>query len=104
MPEQIKKQCEEVEKLLAELSDGHNPKRPLTLDETAEGLTACYLNGLYLLDDARLLGNHNRIPRALSLTILALEELAKISDLYEVFLCANLGEDRGANSKHRANR
>ncbi len=85
MPKQIKKQTEDIEKLLARLSSGQNPKRPLSIDETAEGLTACYRNGLGLLEDARLLAANSREPRALSLTILALEELAKIPDLYETY-------------------
>jgi AbiV family abortive infection protein len=86
MTKQIKKRSEDVEKVLSRLSSGRNPKRPLSLDETAEGLTACYLNGASLLDDARLLAAHGRQPRALSLTILALEELAKVPDLGEIFL------------------
>src|SRR5262249_29434807 len=39
-----------------------------------------------LLDDARLLAANGRQPRALSLVILALEELAKIPDLYEQYI------------------
>ncbi|MCD6705759.1 MAG: AbiV family abortive infection protein [Thiobacillus sp.] len=86
MPKQIKKQTEDIEKLLARLSSGQNPKRPLSIDETAEGLTACYLNGLALIEDARLLAANGREPRALSLTILALEELAKIPDLDGLYI------------------
>jgi AbiV family abortive infection protein len=83
MHDQMKKQAERIEKVLARLSSGNNPKRPLSIRETAQGLTACYLNGLALLDDARLLAANGREPRALSLTILALEELAKVPGLYE---------------------
>ena len=86
MTKQIKKRSESIEKVLSRLSNGQNPKRPLSLDETAEGLTACYLNGKSLLDDARLLAAHGRQPRALSLTILALEELAKVPDLDRIFI------------------
>jgi AbiV family abortive infection protein len=86
MDDQIQKQKEHNERVLAGLSSGHNPKRPLSLRETAQGLTACYLNALALLDDARLLVANGREPRALSLTILALEELAKVPDLYEQYV------------------
>ena len=86
MSKQVSKQPEDIEKLLARLSEGQNSKPILSLDETAEGLTACYLNGLSLLDDARLLATHGRIPRALSLTILALEELAKVPDMDEQYV------------------
>jgi AbiV family abortive infection protein len=86
MSKQIKKQTEDIEKLLFRLSSGQNPKRPLSIDETAEGLSACYLNGLSLLEDARLLAANDRIPRALSLTILSMEELAKIPDLAEQYM------------------
>jgi AbiV family abortive infection protein len=85
MDDQIKKQTERIERLLARLSSGHNPKRALSPREAAQGLTACYLNGLALVDDARLLAANGREPRALSLTILAMEELAKVPDLYEQY-------------------
>ncbi len=93
MPKQIKKQTEDTEKLLARLSVGQNPRRPLSIDETAEGLTACYLNGLSLLEDARLLAANHRTPRALALTILAMEELAKIPDLDELYIDPSSRED-----------
>jgi AbiV family abortive infection protein len=96
MMKPIQKQSEEIERLLARLGVGQNPKRPLSIDETAEGLTACYLNALALLDDARLLAANGRIPRALSLTILSLEELAKIPDLFELFLDPNTQTDATA--------
>jgi AbiV family abortive infection protein len=72
--------------LLARLASGQNPKRSLSIRETAQGITACYLNGLALLEDARLLAAHGRVPRALALTILALEELAKVPDLYDQYV------------------
>jgi AbiV family abortive infection protein len=75
-----------TERFLARLSSGQNPKRPVSMRETAQGLTACYLNALALLDDARLLAANRREPRALSLTILALEELAKVVDLYDHYV------------------
>lgn len=96
MTKQIKKQTEDTEKLLARLSGGQNPKRPLSIDETAEGLTSCYLNGLSLLEDARLLAANGRTPRALSLTILALEELAKIPDLDELYIDPSSRNDGSA--------
>ena len=64
MANQIKKQTEDIEKLLARLSAGQNPKRPLSMHETAKGLTASYLNGLaYLMMRAcwrRIAANHAR--------------------------------------------
>jgi AbiV family abortive infection protein len=88
MDEQSKRRTQHFERVLARLSRGHNPKQSLSLREAAQGLTACYVNVLGLLDDARLLAANNRQPRALSLTILALEELAKIPDLYEQYMNA----------------
>lgn len=96
MAKQIKKQTEDIESLLARLSSGQNLKRPLSIDETAEGLTACYRNGLALLEDARLLAANSREPRALSLTILALEELAKIPDLDEMYIDPRSRDDGSA--------
>jgi hypothetical protein len=75
MDEQTQKQTECFEKAIARRISGHNPRRPLSHRETAQGLTACYVNALVLLDDARLLAANDRQPRALSLTILALEDL-----------------------------
>ena len=86
MAKRINKHSEDIDKLLARLGGGQNPKKLLSVDETAEGLTDCYVNGLTLLDDARLLAANDREPRALSLTILALEELAKVPDLDELYL------------------
>jgi len=96
MAAQIKKQTEDIEKVLARLGSGHNPKRPLTVHETARGLTACYLNALALLEDARLLAANGREPRALSLTILALEELAKVPDLYDHYVNPETRNDSNA--------
>lgn len=75
-----------MKEILARLSGGRNPKRPLTIDDAAEGLTACYLNGINLLEDARLLAANAREPRALAIVILALEELGKVPDLDDVIL------------------
>ena len=75
-----------LERVLARLASGGNPKRILQNYEVAEGLAACFANASSLLEDAFLLASHNRFPRALSLTILALEELAKIPDLDKQYL------------------
>lgn len=99
MTKQIKKDIDYIEKLLARLSSGQNSKRVLSIDEVAEGLTACYLNGLSLLEDARLLAANGREPRALSLTILALEELAKIPDLDGLYIDPTSRTDNNAWSE-----
>lgn len=74
------------EQVLARIASGGNPKRILKSDEVAEGLTACFINAQNLLEDAFLLASNNRFPRALSLTILALEEIAKIPDLDKQYI------------------
>jgi AbiV family abortive infection protein len=86
--------AKELEKILAYLASGQNSKKALTLGEASEGASACYKNARGLLFDARLLAQNGRTPRALSLTILALEELAKIPDMDHVFLMSSTGEDK----------
>lgn len=56
---------------------------PLTLDGVADGITTTYRNARHLLDDARLLAEHERVARATALTVLALEELSKIPDFHD---------------------
>jgi AbiV family abortive infection protein len=65
-------------------------KGPLTLEAVAAGMTTCYLNAESLLDDVRLLASRGRLPRALALTILVLEELAKVPDLHDTAVRAAL--------------
>ena len=96
MANQIKKQIQDIENLLTRLSSGQNPKRILCIRETAQGLTACYLNALALLEDARLLAANRHEPRALSLTILALEELAKVPDLFDHYVNPTTRNDSNA--------
>lgn len=56
-------------------------KRPLGAlkpQEFARGMHACYSNAKGLLEDSRLLAEHDRLPRAFALTVLAFEELGKV--------------------------
>src|SRR5437899_8021903 len=55
----------------------------LSDDEIAHGAHACYLNTRSLLRDARLLCDASP-GRAISLTVLALEELGKIPILFDL--------------------
>jgi AbiV family abortive infection protein len=79
-------QAKPLNAAIARLSLGKlNRQAVLPIDQVAEGLTACYRNASSLLEDARLLYFVPRPHRALSLTILALEELAKIPELHDQF-------------------
>lgn len=70
---------EQIEAMIGELCPGNPHRDPLFPRQIADGMHACYSNAVGLLDDARLLVSHARPARALSLSILALEELAKIT-------------------------
>lgn len=78
---------------LARYVSGANPKGPLTPEQAAEGAYLCFVNTNELLIDARLLAKEGRLCRALSITILALEELAKISELHRVAVESQLGSN-----------
>lgn len=52
--------------------------QPLDKKQIAVGMHLCYMNARALADEARLLRENGRHARALSLTVLALEELGKI--------------------------
>ncbi len=52
--------------------------QPIEKKQIAAGMHLCYMNASALADEARLLKEHGHHARALSLTILALEELGKI--------------------------
>jgi len=52
--------------------------QPLNKKQIAAGMHFCYINAKSLADEARLLKENGHLSRALSLTILALEELGKI--------------------------
>lgn len=68
---------------LASLGAASRPSGPLTDAEIARGAHFCYLNARRLLEDARVLAD--RSPgHALSLTVLALEELGKVPLLFEM--------------------
>lgn len=72
--------------VLSRIAAGRTDKRPLPIDQVAEGIAACYRNSKSLLIDAALLAANGSQPRALSFTVLALEELAKVPDLHEQYL------------------
>ena len=67
-----------------------SPERALSLDEAAAGTTSCFWNASALLDEARLLAQVDRYPRAVALTVLALEELGKIPDLHDTAATAQV--------------
>lgn len=78
---------------LARYVSGANPKNALTLKQAAQGAHLCFVNTKELLLDARILAKQERLCRALSVTVLALEELAKISELYRVAIESQLSSD-----------
>lgn len=56
-------------------------KGHLSIDQIAEGISACIENAAQLYDDGLALLNANRHPRAMSLFISAMEEVGKVSVL-----------------------
>jgi AbiV family abortive infection protein len=60
--------------------------QPLDKKQIAAGMHLCYMNARALAEEARLLRENSRYARALSLTILALEELGKIPLIYNMIL------------------
>lgn len=68
----------------------------LSKKEVAEAITAYLNNGMRLFDDALLLASNSRIPRAAALTVLGLEEIAKIPLLVNTFLHYEHGVDKDA--------
>ena len=72
---------------------GANLKNALTPKQAAQGAHLCFVNTNELLIDARILAKEGRLCRALSVTVLALEELAKISELYRVAIESQLSSD-----------
>lgn len=68
----------------------------LSTIEVADAITAYLNNGMRLFDDALLLGSNSRIPRAAALTVLGLEEIAKIPLLVDTFLRYEHGVDKDA--------
>lgn len=69
---------ESIEAAIVALCSGHHHRDPLFARQVAEGMHACYSNAAELLDDARILASNARVASTLSLTVLALEELAKV--------------------------
>lgn len=84
---------DEFAAFLARYVSGANPKNALTPKQAAQGAHLCFVNTNELLIDARILAKEGRLCRALSVTILALEELAKISELYRVAIESQLSSD-----------
>lgn len=68
----------------------------LTKAEVAAATTAYLNNGLSLFDDALFLAAGDRVPRAAALTVLGLEEIAKIPLLVNTFLRYEHGVDSEA--------
>ena len=54
------------------------PTHHLEIDQLASGIQLCIENASSLIEDAELLYNHKRYPRAFSLAVLSIEELGKI--------------------------
>ena len=67
----------EREERIAALAGRARCRGPLPAIDIARGGHMCWSNATSLLDDVRLLMSQSRMARALSLTVLALEELAK---------------------------
>jgi AbiV family abortive infection protein len=68
----------------------------LSRDEVAEAITAYLGNGLDLFEEALLLSAHKKVPRAAALTVLGLEEIAKIPQIVNAFLRFEHGAEEGA--------
>jgi AbiV family abortive infection protein len=58
----------------------------LNAESAAKGMDFAFQNAISLLDDAVLLYNNNRYERAFSLSILAIEEVGKLSIIREIIL------------------
>ena len=61
--------------------------KPLDKKQIAMGMHLCYKNAEALAGEARLLKENDHRARALSLIILALEELGEIPLIYDMILC-----------------
>jgi AbiV family abortive infection protein len=77
------RELKEIEAVLASLASRPRFLDPLFDPQIAEGAHKCFRNADALLGDARTLASE-RPARALSLTILALEELGKIPVLFDL--------------------
>ena len=65
----------------------------LPKEEVAEAITAYQANGRTLLDDALLLASYGRISRGVSLVVLAIEEIAKVSMLSNAYRMSEVAGD-----------
>lgn len=68
----------------------------LSREEVAEAIAAYQKNGLGLFDDALLLAANQKVSRAAGLTVLGLEEIAKIPLIVNTFLRHEHGVDPDA--------
>ena len=59
---------------------------PISIDDAARGIKAAVLNGKDLLNDAQLLFDNERYARAMSLAILAIEEIGKVEIIKNLLL------------------
>jgi AbiV family abortive infection protein len=75
---------DELDRCVRALVDKPACPSPLTEAEVARGAHLCWKNAVALLADARVLATNGRHSRALSFTVLALEELAKPPLLWEL--------------------
>lgn len=75
------------------LLERQSHRDPLFARQISEGMHACYANAEALLDDARLLAAGGRLARALSLAVIALEELAKVP-----MICGTVNLDRSGQA------
>jgi AbiV family abortive infection protein len=82
--------------IAAWLSQPRSPIRrhgALSRDEVAEASTAYLKNGRDLMEEALILYGNQRIPRAVALAVLALEEIAKVPRVVNTFLQDALAGD-----------
>ena len=85
--------------VIAWLSQPPSPIRrdgALSRDEVAEAVTAYLNNGLDLFEEALLLHSNHKVPRAVALVVLGLEEIAKVPRLVDTFLRFEHGVDKRA--------
>ena len=75
----------ETEQTIVALANRIRCTHPVTQSEICRGAHLCWSNAVSLLADVRFLVSGARAARALSLTVLALEELAKPPLLFKVY-------------------
>lgn len=73
----------------------------LTPQQAEAGIGVAVQNASELLEDAKLLLNHGRWPRSASLSILAVEEIGKVSLLRGLLLCDSPTDLNGAWRRYR---